>query len=49
MHGTTTSAVLVRVGSMVGQLLEEIHIGNLDAGGRTQLREALTRAARTGG
>jgi hypothetical protein len=44
MHGRTRSAVLIRVGSMVGQLLEEIHLGNLDAGGRARLREALTRA-----
>jgi Protein of unknown function (DUF2587) len=44
MHERTTSAVLIRVGRMVGQLLEEIHLGNLDAGGRTRLREAITRA-----
>lgn len=41
---TGSVSVLVRVGSMVGQLLEEIHLGDLDTGGHARLGVVLAQA-----
>jgi hypothetical protein len=41
---STAPSTLARVGSMIGQLLEEIHTGNLDAAAHARLHSTLAQA-----